>query len=187
MRLLERIALLAAAITLLCAAPTHSALSQTPVGSVNAGDRIRVQRFDIRHPRVGKLVSHSEDSLTVEWQNGTRESMPMFEIEQVDVSAGHRHYVLRGATFGLSAGAAVGFAVKRFIDQDQKDPSIPKRATGTSAMIVALGAGTIFGALAGALGTEQWEPTPLGGSRNRVGLVVPISRREVGVGISATF
>jgi hypothetical protein len=54
-------------------------------------------------------------------------------------------------------------------------------------MLVTLGGGGIFGAVTGALGTELWDPTPLGKARSRIGFVVPVSRREVGVGISATF
>jgi hypothetical protein len=178
---------LALLITLLCAATARAARCQSPVSTVHEGDRIRVQRYDARHPRIGKLVAHSADSLTVEWQNGAHEAMPMFEVGQVEVSTGHAHYVARGATFGLAIGGAVGFAIKKLVDHDQTDPSVPKRATGTSAMLVALGGGGIFGAITGALGTEQWAPTALGGSRSRVGLVVPVSRREFGVGLSAAF
>jgi hypothetical protein len=178
---------LAALIPMLCATTALTALGQNAGPSVQAGDRIRVQRFDVRHPRIGKLVARSEDSLTVEWLNGARESMSMFEIDQVEVSTGHHHYVARGTAYGLTIGAGVGYAIKKLIDHDRTDESAPKTATGTSALLVTLGGGAIFGALTGALGTEQWEPTPLGASRRRVGLVVPVSRRQVGVGISAEF
>jgi len=178
---------LAVLIPMLCATTAVAALGQSGGPTVQPGDRIRVQRFDVRHPRVGKLVAHSEDSLTVDWLNGARESMPMFEVDQVEVSSGHHHYVARGTAYGLTVGAGVGYFIKKLVDHDQKDESTPKTATGTSALIVAMGGGGIFGAITGALGTEQWEPTPLGASRRRVGLVVPVSRRQVGVGISTAF
>jgi len=57
---------LALLITLLCAATARAAPCQSPVSTVHEGDRIRVQRYDARHPRIGKLVAHSADSLTVE-------------------------------------------------------------------------------------------------------------------------
>jgi len=185
--LLVKVRHLAAFISMLCISMGHAALSQAPDSSLHAGDRIRVQRFDVRHPRVGTLVAHSGDTLTVEWQNGARESMPMFEVEQVDVSVGHRHYVARGTAYGLTVGTAIGFAIKKLVDHDQTDPSVPKTATGTSAMLVTISAGAIFGAITGAMGTELWDSTPLGASRSRVGLVVPVSRRQIGLGLSAGF
>jgi hypothetical protein len=172
---------------MLCATPARTALSQPSRPSVHDGDRIRVQRFDTRHARIGTLVARSDDSLTVEWLSGARESMPMFEVERVDVSSGHRHYVMRGAVYGFTIGTALGFAIKKFADHDRPDNPYTGRTNGTNALFVALGGGTVFGALAGALGTEHWQPTSLGGRSGRVGLMLPVSRRNVGVGVSAAF
>jgi hypothetical protein len=164
-------------VVVLCATAARGALSQTAAPSAHEGDRIRVQRFDIRHPRIGKLVSRSDDSLTVEWLNGTRESMPMFEIEQLEVSSGHRHFVVRGAAYGLAIGTALGFAIKKFADHDRPDDPYSGRTNGTNALFVTVGGGAVFGALAGALGTEHWQRTPLAGRRGRVGLLIPARQR----------
>src|SRR6476646_9575079 len=92
----------------LSAAAARDASSQSPTGPARAGDRIRVQRFDSRHARTGTLISRTDDSLTVEWLSGTRESMPTFEVQRLDVSDGRRRYVKRGMMYGLLMGTGVG-------------------------------------------------------------------------------
>ena len=178
---------LAALVLMLCAAMPRATMSQAPQASAREGDRVRIQRYDARHPRIGRLIARSDDSITVEWLAGARESMPTFEVEQMDVSVGHSHYVERGAAYGVAIGGTIGYAIKKFIDHDKRDDVSSKSATGTNAMLVALGGGAVFGALTGALGTEGWRPVPLSARRGRVGFVMPVRRRDVGLGMSATF
>lgn len=173
-------------IVTLCVVKPTMASSQSFTDSARVGDRIRVHRFDSRHPRTGMLISHSDDTLTVEWLSGIRESMPVFAVQQIDVSEGHRHYVKRGMLYGLLMGAGVGVIIKEIAANDSsKWGSRDLRPSGSLIGVAAIG-GVAFGAVAGAMGTENWRPIPVRRSDNRTG-VGPASPARLSIALNASF
>jgi hypothetical protein len=173
-------------ILTLCVARSSRASSQSFTDSARVGDRIRVHRFDARHARTGTLIARSDDSLTVEWSSGTRESMPAYAVQQIDVSQGHSHYVRRGMLYGLVMGACVGVITRKIAASDSSEwGSRDLRPNGGLIGIAALG-GVAFGALAGAMGTENWRPIPIrqAGPRSGVG---PVPPAQLSIALNARF
>ncbi|MBW8771006.1 MAG: hypothetical protein JF589_14720 [Gemmatimonadetes bacterium] len=178
---------LAALISMLCATTVRTARGQTLEASAHQGDRIRVQRFDVRHARVGKLVAQSDDSLTVEWSNGARESMPLFAVQRLEVSGEHRHYVKRGMMYGLVMGAALGLVMEKVTTSDSSKYGSRDMRLGSPLIGVATAGGIAFGALAGAMGTESWRSIPVQPSGARTGFKVPSSPARLAIGLTARF
>ena len=178
---------LAAFTLVMVATAARTASSQAAVTSAHVGERIRIQRFDVRHPRVGTLVARSEDSLTVDWQNGARESMPLFAVQRLEVSGEHRHYVKRAMMYGLVMGAALGLVMEKVTMSDSSKYGSRDMRLGSPLVGVATAGGIAFGALAGAMGTESWRSIPVQPSGVRTGLEVPSSRARLAIAVSARF
>jgi hypothetical protein len=140
--------------------------------------------------RTGRLISRTNDSLTIEWQNGDRQSMPTFEIERIYVSTGRRHYVGLGVLSGLVLGAGVGLIGRSMGGGGEAvDASSPYISTDvyTRSDLVGIGAlgRALLGGVVGAFGMEQWRSTALRQEGRRVGLVAPVGRGGVRKALSA--
>jgi hypothetical protein len=175
-KLLLRAAL---ALALGCAVPAAAAAQS--IATANPGDRIRIHRFDARHPQIGRLVARTSDTLVVDWLNGHREALALYEVGQVDVSGGRQRYVGRGAAYGLLVGTGLGLLFRKIAEDDAPE----SRPPSPNLVPVSVGAGLVLGTIVGTFGTERWYPTrPL---TTRLGLVGPVGSGRVAVGLSGRW
>jgi hypothetical protein len=162
------------------------AMAQAPE-VVNVGDRIRLSHLGAR-PRPARLLARTSDSITVQWTNGGRQQIPVFEVGAVEVSRGRRHYLIRGAVGGLVVGAGIGLLLKSYREQDLGyDAYGSKPQRKANLFPIAVASGTALGALVGTMGTERWLPASVGPSAARVGIVLPSRRAGFGVALSGSW
>ena len=159
------------------------ATAQAPeVASV--GDRIRISRLGAP-PRPARLVARASDSITVQWMNGSREQIPLFEVGAVEVSRGRRHYLIRGAVGGLVVGVGAGLLLKNFREDDLGYDAYGSRPRKYANLFpIAVASGTALGALVGTMGSERWLPASVAAAGTRVGIVMPGPRAGIGLAAS---
>ena len=165
--------------------PRATAQAQAVMASV--GDRIRLSRSGAR-PRPARLLAQTSDSITVQWMNGSREQIPLFEVGGLEVSRGRRHYLIRGAVGGLVVGAGFGLLLKNIREQElgyEAYGSKPRRRANLFPIAVA--SGTALGALVGTMGTERWLPASVSASRTRVGISTPSEHGGIGLVVSGSW
>ena len=171
----------------LAATALQQATAQGPVETATVGDRIRLSRLGAR-PRTARLLARTRDSITVQWTNGNREQIPVFEIGGLEVSRGRRHYLIRGAVGGLVVGTGMGLLLKNYREQDLGyDAYGSKPQRKANLFPIAVASGTVLGALVGRMGTERWLPASVGASETRVGIVMPSRRAGIGLVVSGSW
>jgi hypothetical protein len=168
--------------------------AQAPSGATDqvqfaaaVGDRIRLSRFGAP-PRRARLLARTSDSITVQWMNGSREQIPVFEVGALEVSRGRRRYLLRGAVGGLAVGAGMGLLLKNFREEDLGYDAFGSRPrTRANLFPIAVASGTLLGAAVGAMGTERWLPVSVSATGTRVGIVMPSQRAGIGLVVSRNW
>ncbi len=209
MRLFERTAVIFATVA---AGNVHALGAQVAASGATAvvapGARVRVTTGG-EAPFVGTLLRENADTLVAELPSGASLAVARPRVARLEVSGGVQRRTWQGAGIGLLAGAAVGAAVgfATYTRTDCGDSELGQvivcpLVDGFSRNVAVYGdalligaAGSIVGALIGHAGHETWIPVSVArvgtaevqpGAR-RVGLVLPVARRAVGVGISAQF
>ena len=167
-------------------APEHSRLAE--------GTRVRVLAPPRAGSFIGAVVAHSADSLILRIDaDGRSIALPTAEVTQVDLSAGSRRNILKGAGAGAIAGINVG-AVLGYVTYEEVrcapdsffciDLRPETAAMGGAAVIGALG--TVAGFLAGMRSTEEWTPASRGVLAPRMG-IRPASGGGVALTASLAF
>ena len=151
------------------------------VATANPGDRIRIHRFDARHPQIGRLVARGNDTLVVDWLNGHREALALYEVGQVDVSGGRQRYVGRGAAYGLLVGTGLGLLFRKIAEDDAPE----SRPPSPNLVPVSAGSGLVLGTIVGTFGTERWYPTRA--PTARFGLLGPVASGRLAIGLSGRW
>jgi hypothetical protein len=113
--------------------------------------------------------------------------MPIFEVERMDVSGGRRHYVKRGMAYGFLIGAGIGVLVRTVAATNTDSYIRTDPRANPSILAVAAASGTAFGAIAGAMGTELWQSTPIRQGGSRVGLIAPPGPARLTIALTAKF
>jgi hypothetical protein len=173
--------LVCAALALAVGGAVPAAADAQSVATAKPGDRIRVHRFDSRHPQIGRLVAGDNDTLVVDWLNGHREALALYQVGQVDVSGGRQRNVGRGAAYGLLVGTGLGLLFRKIATDDAPE----SRPPSPNLVPVSAGAGLVLGTLVGTFGAERWYPTRV--PTARFGLLVPAGSRSVAIGLSGRW
>ena len=178
---------LVAALTPRAAAYAQESASAEASVTAAVGDRVRVSRFGGK-PRAGRVVALPADSLVVEWLNGSRERVPMFEVSALEISRGRRRYLIGGTAGGLAVGAGVGLLLRNIREQDLGYDAFGSRPREKRDLFpIAMAGGTVLGAILGAMGTERWLSAPVAAPGTRIGFLMPSQRGGIGLGVSGSW
>jgi len=138
-----------------------TALPAQPLASafVRLGDRVRVTTSATTSAgarRVGVVQRVTNDSITLDWTAGARETLPLHRVSRLEVSDGRGSFVGRGMGVGLLGGGAVGAVYGGVIASgggDDVSPALVVAATTITGGLV----GSAIGGLVGAVGRrERW-------------------------------
>jgi hypothetical protein len=167
---------------LLCALVPDAVQAQTATAGPAAGSRIRVERNGAR-PVTAKLIQRFDNSIDVQWRDGRRETVPLYEVGKIELSEGRRHAPIRGALYGTAVGLGVGLLLR----SRQHDDYQPGTPINNNLMPVSTVAGTALGALVGTLGSERWRTIYSSAPAERVGPRAAIGAQRFALGLSRTF
>lgn len=125
---------------------------------VGHGDRVRFTTRDGASRgarRVGVLQQVFRDSVTVDWPDGVRETLPLGRLARLEVSDGSGSFVVHGMGYGFVAGAVAGAAYG--LAQGDGGEYFPPVAVAAVMSVAGGLVGTAAGGLVGALGRrERW-------------------------------
>jgi len=93
-------------------ASTAPLAAQEPLPiTLPAGARIRVSSTAMPGLLEGILLHNDPQSMTVAFENGTQQTLPLSSLTCVDISVSKKRQTLKGALIGTGIGLALGFAI----------------------------------------------------------------------------
>lgn len=149
---------------------------------LQVGDRVRVKTSTSAKGATGELIGIGPDALRFRASDRSLVDVPLASVTRVERSVGRRSNAGKGALIGGAAGLATMFTlVALWSGQDCDGPCTPYAVIVGGALV---GAGTVVGALGGALiKTERWEAV----SPGRFGVSVVPRRRGAAFALSVRF
>jgi hypothetical protein len=148
----------------------------------SATSRIRLERNGAR-PVTAKLVQRYDNSIDVQWPDGRRETIPLYEVGKIELSEGRRHAPIRGAVYGSIVGLGVGLLLR----SRQRDDYEPGSPVNNNLMPVSIVAGTAVGTLVGTLGSERWRTIYSAAPAEHVGLGTAITPKRFAIAVARSF
>lgn len=162
---------------------------QSQAAHPTSGDRIRITAAsNALNNQVARVLSVRSDTLFLAVAPAETLAVALAGVTRLDVSAGRRRYIGRGAAIGVLSGVAAGVMVG-FMAGDDPQGSWFRSTASEKAVIggVLLAApGMVIGALVGAITvSDRWTSVPLGIARTTPSLQV--GRRGARLGMAVSF